>query len=73
MKTIIRTSNAPSPIGPYNQAILNNGILFMSGQIAINPLNNELVLSDIQSETKQVMNNIKAILEAANMSFENVV
>ncbi len=73
MKKVINTSNAPAPIGPYNQAILSGNMLFTSGQIAIDPETNELVLTDIQSETKQVMENMKAVLEAADMNFENVV
>lgn len=73
MKTIINTPNAPAPIGPYNQAVLAGNMLFTSGQIAINPVTNELVLDNIQVETKQVMENLKAVLEAANMSFENVI
>ena len=73
MKKIITTPNAPAPIGPYNQAILSENTLYTSGQIAINPETNELVLNDIETETKQVMQNLKAILEAANMTFENVV
>jgi 2-iminobutanoate/2-iminopropanoate deaminase len=73
MKTIIQTSNAPDPIGPYSQAVLANDTLYVSGQIAINPQTGELVLSDIKSETIQVMENIKAILNAASISFENVV
>lgn len=72
MKRIINTPHAPAPIGPYNQAVLVNGILYTSGQIAINPKTNELVLDDITKETEQVMQNIKAVLEAAAMSFENV-
>lgn len=73
MKKIITTPNAPAPIGPYNQAILSGNILYTSGQIAINPETNELVLNDIETETKQVMHNLKAVLEAANMTFEDVV
>ena len=73
MKTIINTPNAPAPIGPYNQAVLVGNMLFTSGQIAINPVTNELVLDNIKAETKQVMENLKAILEAANMSFDNVI
>ena len=73
MKKIISTSKAPSPIGPYNQAVLTNGMLFTSGQIAFNPENGELVLEDIKTETKQVMENLKAVLVEAGMSFENVV
>ncbi len=73
MKKIIITPNAPAPIGPYNQAVLSGNTLYTSGQIAINPANNELVLNNIEAETKQVMHNLKAVLEAANMTFENVV
>lgn len=73
MKTIINTPNAPAPIGPYNQAILFGNTLYTSGQIAINPETNELVLDDITSETTQVMQNLKAVLEAAEMTFDDVV
>lgn len=73
MKTIITTTNAPAPIGPYNQAILSGNTLYTSGQIAINPANGELVLDDISTETKQVMENVKAVLAAADMTFENIV
>ncbi|MGJ5640752.1 Rid family detoxifying hydrolase [Formosa sp. S-31] len=73
MKTIITTPNAPAPIGPYNQAVLNNGILYTSGQIAINPKTNELVLDTIKAETTQVMENLKAVLAAADMTFNDVI
>lgn len=73
MKTIIKTALAPAPIGPYNQAILMGNTLYTSGQIAINPQTNDLVLDTIENETTQVMNNLKAVLEAADMTFENVV
>ena|SRR5690606_8863015 len=73
MKTIINTPKAPAPIGPYNQAVLTGNMLFTSGQIAINPVTNELVLDNIKAETKQVMENLKAVLEAANMRFDNVI
>lgn len=73
MKKIINTTNAPAPLGPYNQAILSNNILYISGQIAINPSNGEFVLDTIEKETEQVMLNLKAVLEAAEMTFENVV
>ena len=73
MKKIIFTDKAPAPIGPYNQAVLVGNMLYTSGQIAINPLTNELVLEDIETETKQVMENLKAVLEAAEMTFENVI
>ena len=73
MKKIVFTDKAPAPIGAYNQAVLVGNMLYTSGQIAINPLTNELVLENIESETKQVMENLKAVLEAAEMSFENVI
>ena len=73
MKKIIFTENAPAPIGPYNQAVLVGNMLYTSGQIAINPATNELILDNIETETKQVMENLKAVLEAAEMTFENVI
>lgn len=73
MKKIITTTKAPAPIGPYNQAILSGNTLYTSGQIAIHPETGELVLDSIATETKQVMENMKAVLEAADMTFENVV
>lgn len=73
MKQIITTTKAPAPIGPYNQAVLSGNTLFTSGQIAFNPDTNELVLDNITDETKQVMENMKEVLAAAGMTFENVV
>ncbi len=73
MKKIIITDKAPAPIGPYSQAVLINDTLYTSGQIAINPATGELVLNDIETETQQVMQNMKAVLETAGMTFENVV
>ena len=73
MKKIIKTSKAPAPIGPYNQAILSGNTLYTSGQIAINPINGKLVLDSIEEETKQVMENMKEVLKAADMTFENVI
>lgn len=73
MKVIINTTKAPAPIGPYNQAVLSGNTLYTSGQIALNPETMELVLDDIKTEAKQVMENMKAVLEAAEMTFENVV
>ena len=73
MKKIITTTNAPAPIGPYNQATLAGNTLYTSGQIAINPESRELILDNITAETKQVMENLKAVLEAADMTFENIV
>jgi 2-iminobutanoate/2-iminopropanoate deaminase len=73
MKKIIFTDKAPAPIGPYNQAILVDTTLYTSGQIALDPATMELVLDDIETETKRVMDNLKAVLEAADMTFENVI
>ena len=73
MKKIIFTENAPAPIGPYNQAVLTGNTLYTSGQIAIDPKTGELVTANIEAETQQVMQNMKAVLEAAGMTFENVV
>lgn len=73
MKTIITTPDAPAPIGPYNQATLINNTLYISGQIPINPSTGELVEGNIKEETTQSMENLKAILSEAGMTFENVV
>ena len=73
MKKIINTLNAPAPIGPYNQAVLAGNTLYTSGQIALHPTTMELVLDSISAETTQVMENMKAVLEAAHFSFEHVV
>lgn len=73
MKKIIFTNEAPAPIGPYNQAILTLNTLYTSGQIALNPKTMELVIDDIETETQQVMENMKAVLKAAEMTFDNVV
>lgn len=73
IKTIINTPNAPAPIGAYSQAILTGNTLYTSGQIAINATSGALVLDSISSETEQVMQNLKAVLRAADMNFENVI
>ena len=73
MKKIYNTNDAPNPLGPYNQAIMANNMLFTSGQIAINPKTNSLVLGNIKEETRQVMENLKAVLKSANLEFSNVV
>ena len=73
MKKIINTTNAPAPIGPYNQAILSGDTLYVSGQIPIDPATGELVEGDIKKEARQSMENLKAILTEADMTFENVV
>lgn len=72
-KKIIFTEKAPAPIGPYSQAVLSGTTLYTSGQIAINPATNALVLENIEVETEQVMQNLKAVLQAADMTFENVI
>lgn len=72
-KRIIKTTNAPAPIGPYNQAIQAGDTLYISGQVCIDPATNELKNKDVQEETHQVMHNLKAILQEAGMSFYNVV
>lgn len=73
MKKIIRTTEAPAPIGPYNQAVLVGNTLYTSGQIALHPETGALILDDIETETTQVMENMKAVLSAANMTFDHVV
>ncbi len=73
MKKIINTPNAPAPIGPYNQAVLSGNTLYISGQIPLNPVSGKLVEGDIQKETRQAMENLKAILTEAGLTFENVV
>ena len=72
-KRIISTLNAPTPIGPYNQAVMANDTLYISGQIPLKSENMELVQGDIKKETQQVMENLGYILDAAEMKFENVV
>lgn len=72
-KKIINTSNAPAPIGPYNQAIFAGDTLFISGQVCIDPTTGQLKNKDLQEETHQVMDNLKAILQAAGLEFSNVV
>jgi len=73
MKKVIYTSNAPEPIGPYSQAIVANGFLFASGQIAINPENGELNNATLEEETHQVMRNIKAVLVESEYEFEHII
>ncbi len=72
-KKIINTNNAPAPIGPYNQSVLANGFLFISGQIAINPANGNIEATTIANETDQVMKNLDAILKEAGLNFSHVV
>jgi 2-iminobutanoate/2-iminopropanoate deaminase len=73
MKKVLNTTKAPAPIGPYNQAVLVNEVLYISGQIAINPSTGELVINDLKDETHQVMKNLEAILSEAGLSFDNIV
>lgn len=73
MKKIITTKNAPAPIGPYNQAILVNDTLYLSGQIGLDPRLMKMVEGDIKKETEQVMENLKNVLEAAEMTFNHVI
>ena len=72
-KQIVYSDNAPKPIGPYSHAVISGGFLFASGQIAIDPESGNLVVDNIESETKQVMKNIGVVLTAANLSFKNIV
>ena len=72
-KTVINTNQAPAPIGPYNQAIRSGNLLFISGQICIDPSTGNLKNKDIQEETHQVMHNLKAILQKAGLDFSHVV
>ena len=72
-KSIIKTTSAPAPIGPYNQAVLTGNMLFISGQICIDPTTGDLKNKDIQEETHQVMHNLKAILQEAGMDFGHIV
>jgi 2-iminobutanoate/2-iminopropanoate deaminase len=72
-KRIIKTPDAPEPIGPYNQAMLAGNMLFISGQVAINPKNGNIEATDIFEETHQVMHNLRAVLHAAEMDFKHVV
>jgi 2-iminobutanoate/2-iminopropanoate deaminase len=72
-KIIITSHHAPAPIGPYSQATMANGTLYVSGQIAIDPLSGKIITDDILAETHQVMKNLQYILNAADMDFDNVV
>lgn len=73
MKEIIQTDQAPAPIGPYNQAVKSRGMVYTSGQIAINPENGALMIDNIQVETEWVMKNVQAVLKAAKLDFSDVV
>ena len=73
MKKIIQTDKAPAPVGPYNQAIIHSGTLYISGQIALDPATGELLTGDIEAETRRVMENLRAILAEADLTFEDVI
>jgi 2-iminobutanoate/2-iminopropanoate deaminase len=73
MKKIINSDKAPAPVGPYNQAIIHNGTLYASGQIAIDPSTGALVTDNIEAETQQVMNNVGAILEEAGLGYNDII
>ena len=73
MKKIIQTDQAPAPVGAYNQAILHNGTLYISGQIALAPTTGALVTEDVESETRRVMENLRAILEEAGLTFADLI
>jgi len=73
MKKIVKTNKAPQPVGPYNQAVIHNSTMYISGQIALDPITKELITNNLKKETMLVMNNLKAILESENLTFENVI
>ncbi|RMF31969.1 MAG: RidA family protein, partial [Bacteroidetes bacterium] len=73
MKRIIQTEQAPAPVGPYSQAVVHNGVLYVSGQIAIDPASGELRTRTIEEETRQVLQNLGAVLQAAGCSFADVL
>ena len=73
MKKIIQTNNAPAPIGPYSQAVIVNNILYVSGQIAINPADGTMDIANIMNETKRVMENIGAILKEARCDYNDII
>ncbi|HTZ46826.1 MAG TPA: RidA family protein [Verrucomicrobiae bacterium] len=73
MKEVILTARGPKPIGPYSQAIKANGLLFVSGQVALDPASGEFVGTDVRQQTERVFENLKGILEASGVSFHHVV
>ena len=73
MKKAINTNKAPMPVGPYNQAVIVKNTLYISGQVALNPTNNELIQGSIDEESHQIMKNIESILREAGLDFKNVV
>ncbi len=72
-RKIIHSNSAPEPIGPYSQAVQFENLIFTSGQIAINPVNNELIAGDVEDQTRQVLENLRAVLEAATASLDTVI
>jgi 2-iminobutanoate/2-iminopropanoate deaminase len=73
MKEIVTTDRAPKPIGPYSQAVKSNGVLYLSGQVALDPKTNEMLAGDIRQQTERVLENIQGILEAAGSNLHHVV
>ena len=73
MKKLVKTNKAPEPVGPYNQAVIHNGTMYISGQIALDPITKELKKENLKNEAMLVMNNLKAILENKNLTFDNVL
>ena len=73
MKDVVLTDKGPKPIGPYSQAVKSNGLLFVSGQVAIDPRSNEFVLGDIRQQTERTLENLKGILEASGANLHHVV
>ncbi|OAV45656.1 Rid family detoxifying hydrolase [Lewinella sp. 4G2] len=73
MRKVINTPDAPAPVGAYNQAIAHNGVLYLSGQIAIDPATNELLTDDLEVETRRVLDNMGAVLKAGGASFASVI
>ena len=73
MKDIVLTDKGPKPIGPYSQAVKSNGFLFASGQVALDPRNNEFLGGDIRQQTERAMENIKAVVEAAGSNLHHIV
>ena len=73
MRRVLNTDKAPSPVGPYNQSVVANQTMYVSGQVAIDPESGEMMQSTIEVETRQVMQNIEAVLKAANLNFDNIL
>lgn len=73
MRRIVKTEKAPNPVGPYNQAIVYGGLVFTAGQIAINPKDNQIIAGDVAAQTRQVLENLSAVLNAAGASLQSVL